>query len=112
MTYTYFDNHQYLNIETFRKSGVGVQTPVWFVRKGDALYVWTQANSGKAKRIHNNGRVRGSVGEPVWQRNYYEHIVRDGQSMNRIRRYIRDNLARWLSDRENPAATPPGPEDA
>ena len=37
---------------------MGVQTPVWFVREGDDLYVWTQANSGKAKRIRNNGRVR------------------------------------------------------
>ncbi len=53
-----FNDHQYLNIETFRKSGVGVQTPVWFVREGDTLYVWTQVNSGKAKRIRNNGRVR------------------------------------------------------
>lgn len=53
-----FQNHKYLNLETFRKSGVGVRTPVWFVREGDALYVWTQANSGKAKRIRNNPRVR------------------------------------------------------
>jgi len=35
MTITNFDNHQYLNIETFRKSGVGVQTPVWFVREAN-----------------------------------------------------------------------------
>jgi hypothetical protein len=53
-----FDNHKYLNVETFRKSGVGVQTPVWFVREGETLYVWTQANSGKAKRIRNNPHVR------------------------------------------------------
>ena len=53
-----FNGQKYLNIETFRKSGVGVPTPVWFLREGDALYVWTQANSGKAKRIRNNGRVR------------------------------------------------------
>jgi len=53
-----FNGHKYLNIETFRKSGVGVKTPVWFVREGDALYVWTQADSGKAKRIRRDGRVR------------------------------------------------------
>ncbi len=58
MSISHFDNHQYFNIETFRKSGVGVRTPVWFVREGEALYVWTQANSGKAKRIRNNPRVR------------------------------------------------------
>ena len=53
-----FDGHQYLNIETYRKSGAAVRTPVWFVRQGEALYVWTQPDSGKVKRIRNNPRVR------------------------------------------------------
>jgi uncharacterized protein len=48
---------QYINIETFRKSGVGVKTPVWFVQEGDVLYVRTGADSGKVKRIRNNGQV-------------------------------------------------------
>jgi len=50
-------HHQYINLETFRKSGVGVKTPVWFVQDGDILYVRTMANSGKVKRIRNNGQV-------------------------------------------------------
>jgi uncharacterized protein len=57
---THFDpltNQQYLNLETFRKSGVSVKTPVWFVLDGDVLYVRTGANSGKVKRIRNNGQV-------------------------------------------------------
>ncbi len=53
-----FQKQQYLNIETFRKSGEGVKTPVWFVEKDGLLYAWTAANSGKVKRIRNNGRVR------------------------------------------------------
>jgi PPOX class probable F420-dependent enzyme len=48
---------QYLNLETFRKNGVSVKTPVWFVQEGAALYVRTVANSGKVKRIRNNGQV-------------------------------------------------------
>ena len=48
---------QYINLETFRKSGVGVKTPVWFVQDGDTIYVRTVANSGKVKRIRNNGQV-------------------------------------------------------
>lgn len=48
---------QYINLETFRKSGVGVKTPVWFVQDGNILYVRTVANSGKVKRIRNNGQV-------------------------------------------------------
>ena len=45
---------------------------------------------------------RGTPGAPVWQRNYYEHIVRDEDDLNRIRQYIRENPAHWASDRENP----------
>jgi len=53
-----FQNQQYLNLETFRRNGVGVKTPVWFAQDGDLLYVWTQSNSGKAKRIRFNPDVR------------------------------------------------------
>jgi PPOX class probable F420-dependent enzyme len=52
-----FQKKQYLNLETFRKSGQGVRTPVWFAQDGDCLYVWTESASGKAKRIRANGRV-------------------------------------------------------
>ncbi len=51
------NRQSYLNIETFRKSGLGVKTPVWFVQDGDTVYVRTVANSGKVKRIRNNGQV-------------------------------------------------------
>lgn len=52
-----FSKKKYLNLETFRKSGASMYTPVWFVQEGDILYVRTLANSGKVKRIRNNGRV-------------------------------------------------------
>jgi len=38
----------------------------------------------------------------VWQRNYYEHIIRDGEDLNRIREYIINNPARWAEDENNP----------
>jgi REP element-mobilizing transposase RayT len=41
---------------------------------------------------------RGTPGVRVWQRDYYEHIVRSGQSLARIRRYIELNPARWALD--------------
>ena len=54
---------RYLNLESFRKNGQGVRTPVWFA--GDPvedtpekLYVYSEADSGKAKRIRRNSRVR------------------------------------------------------
>ncbi len=53
-----FDGQKYLNLETYRKSGQAMPTPVWFVRDGDRLYVRTVDNSGKVKRVRNNPRVR------------------------------------------------------
>ena len=38
----------------------------------------------------------------LWQRNYYEHVVRDEKELDRIRRYIDENPARWALDDENP----------
>jgi hypothetical protein len=52
-----FEKQKYLNLETFRKSGVGVRTPVWFVQDGDVLFVRTIADSGKVKRIRNISQV-------------------------------------------------------
>jgi len=52
-----FQKQKYLNLETFRRSGESMRTPVWFVQDGESLYVHTVVNSGKVKRIRNNGRV-------------------------------------------------------
>ena len=52
-----FSKKKYLNLETFRKSGRSVLTPVWFVQDGVTIYVQTMENSGKVKRIRNNDRV-------------------------------------------------------
>ena len=41
---------------------------------------------------------------PVWQRNYYEHIVRAEGELERIRDYIGENPAKWDADPENPKA--------
>ena len=52
-----FSKKQYLNLETFRRNGDCMKTPVWFVQEGETIYVQTVANCGKVKRIRNNGRV-------------------------------------------------------
>ena len=51
-------DQKYISLETFKKNGQGVKTPVWFVLHNDALYVYTEADSWKVKRIRNNPRVR------------------------------------------------------
>jgi len=49
-----------------------------------------------SKRIN---QTRNTPGAKLWQRNYYEHIVRDENELGRIRQYIMDNPAKWESDR-------------
>jgi hypothetical protein len=49
--------HKFILLTTFRKSGVGVPTPVWFVQDGDRLVFTTSQETGKAKRLRNNPRV-------------------------------------------------------
>ena len=43
----------------------------------------------------------------LWQRNYYEHVIRDEDDLNRIRQYIAENPLRWDHDPENPAVARP-----
>jgi putative transposase len=42
--------------------------------------------------------LRGTPGIPVWQRNYYEHVIRNEKSLNEIADYITNNPARWETD--------------
>ncbi len=53
-----FTGQQYISLETFKKNGEGVRTPVWFVLEHGVFYVYTEADSWKVKRIRNNPRVR------------------------------------------------------
>jgi len=52
-----------------------------------------------AKRINES---RGSPAFAVWQRNYFEHVIRSDKGLERIRQYIMENPARWHLDRQNP----------
>ena len=56
-----FANQNYLSLETFKKNGDGVKTPVWFVLDRGVFYVYTEADAWKVKRIRNNPRVRVAV---------------------------------------------------
>ena len=53
-----FRGHNYLSLETFRKNGAGVRTPLWFAENNGELLLYTLADSGKVKRIRNNPHVR------------------------------------------------------
>jgi PPOX class probable F420-dependent enzyme len=49
---------KYISIETYRKSGQPVRTPVWFAESGGILYVRTSDDTGKYKRIRNDSSVQ------------------------------------------------------
>ena len=53
-----FDRENVISVETYRKNGQPVRTPVWFLKENDVLVVHTGGNSGKAKRIRKNPKVR------------------------------------------------------
>ena len=55
--------------------------------------------SATTKRIN---QTRGTPGVQLWQRNYYEHVIRNEESLNEIRQYISGNPKRWAEDEDNP----------
>jgi PPOX class probable F420-dependent enzyme len=48
----------YLSLGTFRKNGAEVHTPVWFAEEGGTLYLFSNGNAGKVKRLRNSARAR------------------------------------------------------
>ena len=66
MSFAAFAGQKYLNLETFKKNGDGVKTPVWFAAdpsaslasSGAKIYAYTIGVSGKVKRVRNNPRVK------------------------------------------------------
>jgi Pyridoxamine 5''-phosphate oxidase. len=53
-----FLDQKYINLETYRKNGESVKTPVWFVVIDELIYIITRENTGKVKRMKNNHNVK------------------------------------------------------
>jgi len=54
-----FAGQDYVSLETYRKTGVAVATPIWFAESGSGVfYAYSEAAAGKVKRIRNNPEVR------------------------------------------------------
>ena len=64
--------------------------------------------SASAKRANE---LSGAPATPLWQRNYYEHVIRYEKALNKIREYICANPHMWPYDPENPARAEPADED-
>jgi putative transposase len=65
----------------------------------------TIVRSFKAATTKRINEMRGTPGAPVWQRGFYEHIVRDEDDLNRIREYIAGNPERWEDNGDAPWPT-------
>ena len=78
-----FTDQKYINLETYKRDGTPIRTPVWFVIHNDLIYVITRDSTGKVKRLRNSHDVRivscSFKGEPKneWVKAKAESIAGD-----------------------------------
>ena len=95
-TFTALGAHKYVRLTTFRKDGTPVPTPVWLVPDGDDLLVFTEASTGKVKRIRHTPRVllapsdgRGRVKQGTPDVEAVAEIVSERAEVSRISELLR-----------------------
>jgi len=99
-TFTIMPNHIHgiVNIYDVIIVGAGSEpAPTTTIRRGLPEIV-RQFKTFSSKRIN---QINQTPGAPMWQRNYYEHIIRNEDELNRVREYILNNPLQWEFDREN-----------
>ncbi|MFO0793399.1 MAG: transposase [Candidatus Brocadiaceae bacterium] len=74
----------------------GVTPPLRRPTLGQIVAYYKYQTSKIINQMHN------TIGMSVWQRNYYEHVIRDENELNKIRQYIINNPLQWEFDKENP----------
>jgi REP element-mobilizing transposase RayT len=85
---------------TENKKGMACHAPTF----GDPVphSLPTIVGSFKSEVTKRMNEIRKTPGEPVWQRNYFERVIRNEKELTRIREYILNNPMQWETDRENP----------
>ena len=91
--------HGLLVIEAFRR-GVSHTPSDRFHSPAQSLGAIVRGFKASTTRLINE--FQGTPGLMLWQRNYYEHVVRNDDELRCIREYIANNPAQWVVDRENP----------
>jgi hypothetical protein len=99
------DQHRYMSLSTFRRSGAEVATPVWFVEAGGRLYVFTAGDSGKVKRLRHSSRARVAPSDArgrvqgVW-RDATARLVSEPAAIERAHAALRAKYGwqMWLTD--------------
>ena len=83
----------------------------FMLQQGGGAIVNTASVAGfKSAVTKQINEMRGTPGQPLWQRNYYEHVIRNDRDLDRVRQYILENPGRWAEDPDNPGniKSPPG----
>lgn len=81
-------------LTAYSKNAPFIRTPHG-TSSGSICAVIQNFKSVSTRRVN---RLNGTPGVPLWQRNYYEHIIRNDESLNDIRQYIIDNPEAWTTD--------------
>jgi putative transposase len=74
---------------------------------GHARPLQTIVGTFKSAAARSINRLRGTPGEPVWQRGYFERVVRSEHDLEVLREYVLNNPVAWNADPENPHRTAP-----
>ena len=94
----------YVNCHTSCHSAINQTNPKNVTNQGainHAPTVGGVVRSFKARCTYMINQIRNIPGTPLWQRNYYDHIIRDNKELQAIREYIRYNPLKWNEDEEN-----------
>ncbi len=84
------------------KPGAHIGAPLRNPTLGEIVrWFKTMSTTEYIRNVKQNGWA--SCPGKLWQRNYYEHVIRNESSLNDIRSYIQTNPARWAEDDDNPA---------
>jgi putative transposase len=86
------DSNDHANLNGKNRKGAASSAPTL----GNVFRVF------KSLSARNINRILLRSARPVWQRNYYDHIIRSEDEMNKIREYIQTNPSMWPEDAENP----------
>src|SRR2546428_10466793 len=108
------DQHRYMALSTFRRSGAEVAATVWFVAAGGRLYVSTAGDSGKVKRLRHSSRARVAPSDArgrvqgTW-RDATARLVSEPAAIERAHAALRAKYGwqTWLSDLLSPHAGSP-----
>lgn len=99
-------NHVHAIIQIEAVAGAGAAQ----IRAHEAAPLRTPALSDVVRAFKSSSAAainkRMGTSGPIWQRGYYERVIRNGQELFNVREYIAQNPLRWAADRENPSAGP------